>query len=247
MKIDVIPEEDDDDLIVPPVNVRDGKVIEIPDDDDGDTIIKITFGPHDDHLLVSWGDELEVDSAITMTGAELGSAVIDLNLLTGQSDLENRAEICFEVPGLPDDACLGYIDDRGRWRCQDNCLKEEGDMLCGVTDHLTSFAVLLSGGDGQGGCNPTNNFITGTLIGDFWLVVSVMSSCWCCAVFIAYLGVRVPWLRRLIKGEESDEELRKYSNLAKAKELDALERAEPLVANDPTYDAYYDGWEDEEL
>jgi len=49
-----------------------------------------------------------------------------------------------------DGACLSYYDEStGEWVCQDKCLKEENGLLCGETDHLTSFALLLSGGAGN--------------------------------------------------------------------------------------------------
>jgi hypothetical protein len=70
------------------------------------------------------------------------------------SALDNNVEICFRgtlTEGqLNDTACLGYYDEsRGAWGCQDECLEQRGDMVCGKTDHFTSFAILLTGREGS--------------------------------------------------------------------------------------------------
>lgn len=61
------------------------------------------------------------------------------------------ATVCLRTSAAPPPgACLGYVDESGRqptWKCQDPCLKQVNDALCGETDHLTSFAILLSGGN----------------------------------------------------------------------------------------------------
>merc|ERR1712100_92141 len=33
-------------------------------------------------------------------------------------------------------ACLGFLDERGsgQWKCQDRCLQEKNNLLCGDTD-----------------------------------------------------------------------------------------------------------------
>ena len=46
-----------------------------------------------------------------------------------------------------------YDEDTQTWKCQDHCLKLQNDTLCGETDHLTNFALLLSGGGGGSGGN----------------------------------------------------------------------------------------------
>jgi hypothetical protein len=58
--------------------------------------------------------------------------------------------------------CLSYLDEKEdppKWKCVDECLEKKGGMLCGSTDHFTSFAVLLGGiggGGGGGGCGSSN-------------------------------------------------------------------------------------------
>ena len=49
--------------------------------------------------------------------------------------------------------CLSYFDEKKeKWKCQDECLTTTRDnQLCGQTDHLTNFALLLSGNSGGGG------------------------------------------------------------------------------------------------
>lgn len=52
--------------------------------------------------------------------------------------------------------CLGFLDegqDPPEWKCEDSCLEDVGDnWLCGKTDHLTNFAILL-GGEGGSSCD----------------------------------------------------------------------------------------------
>ena len=57
------------------------------------------------------------------------------------------------------DGCLAYINANGEWECEDVCLeRREDNLLCGVTAHFTSFAVLLTGqGKGASACGDNNN------------------------------------------------------------------------------------------
>ena len=61
--------------------------------------------------------------------------------------------------------CLSFYDERkDKWRCEDKCLTtvaskgtpndstQEESLLCGKTDHLTNFALLLTGSDGEDPC-----------------------------------------------------------------------------------------------
>jgi len=58
--------------------------------------------------------------------------------------------ICLAANQTTDNACLSYYDEkRQEWVCEDKCLREEGGFYCGDTSHLTSFALLLSGGGGN--------------------------------------------------------------------------------------------------
>ena len=46
---------------------------------------------------------------------------------------------------------MGFLDAKDKWRCQDPCLsKNQNGQLCGITDHFTNFALLLSGANGKG-------------------------------------------------------------------------------------------------
>lgn len=64
-------------------------------------------------------------------------------------------ELCFDVKaGTPvQGTCLAFFDETtSKWACQDPCLEKKNDQLCGQTDHLTSFAVLLTGGHDDARC-----------------------------------------------------------------------------------------------
>ena len=65
------------------------------------------------------------------------------------------ANLCVTVPGGTPltGTCLAFFDEGdSKWKCQDPCLKQKGDELCGKTDHFTSFAILLTGGRSDAEC-----------------------------------------------------------------------------------------------
>ena len=100
---------------------------------------------------------------MTIGSGQIDSYVLDLTLSDPQGQpitkLEFPLTICLSVPNTTKDEklCLGYFDEHsGEWRCEDNCLSSpnttsDNEFLCGETDHLTNFALLLFGGEGGGG------------------------------------------------------------------------------------------------
>lgn len=57
-----------------------------------------------------------------------------------------EATICLTVDSKEStqSACLAFYNEKTTtWECQDPCLTPNKDQLCGKTDHLTSFAILL--------------------------------------------------------------------------------------------------------
>ena len=87
---------------------------------------------------------------------ELGGTILDITLedLGGSAvtELDAPLVICFERPKNDSfqnrDVCLSYFDlKKEKWVCEDECLllTDKEDQLCGTTDHLTNFALLLNG------------------------------------------------------------------------------------------------------
>merc|ERR1712137_250526 len=68
---------------------------------------------------------------------------------------------------------------------QDRCLEEENGQLCGETDHLTSFALLLGAGTGSDDCG--SGAMDYTL---FWISVALLITA-CLLVFISMIVVEV--------------------------------------------------------
>ena len=95
---------------------------------------------------------------------QLGGLILDITLLDRNGNLVTKLDdplsIC--LPRPPElarkDICLGFYDERqSRWKCEDPCLtnKDSKSLLCGQTDHLTNFALLLTGNlKGGDPCNP---------------------------------------------------------------------------------------------
>jgi hypothetical protein len=70
--------------------------------------------------------------------------------------------------------CLGYLDETANppvWKCEDECLKERGDLLCGETSHFTNFAILLGGMQSGGKCDDDDG------VGIDWLKKAVQPAC----------------------------------------------------------------------
>lgn len=51
---------------------------------------------------------------------------------------------------------MGYLNENNEWVCEDKCISSDNGKYCGTTDHFTSFAILLDGGNGTGGCDSDN-------------------------------------------------------------------------------------------
>lgn len=46
------------------------------------------------------------------------------------------------TPNQADPLCLSYYDESSlKWVCQDECLEESDQTLCGTTDHFSTFAL----------------------------------------------------------------------------------------------------------
>jgi len=67
-------------------------------------------------------------------------------------------------------------------------LKKEGDEYCGSTDHLTSFALLLSGGSNGGGGDPCDSDDTDYILA--WISLGFVAFAICC-IFISLIALEI--------------------------------------------------------
>jgi len=124
----------------------------------------------------------------------LGNAIFDISILdefgSSVSKFDDSMKICFEEENsIDDNACLGYYDtDSQSWECEDECLDKEGSQYCGDTKHLTSFALLLGGGNNgnNGGCGDSDLDLVIT-----WISIGFIAF----AIFFVILGIAVIELR----------------------------------------------------
>ena len=99
--------------------------------------VSIILGPVDTELILL-SDTVNVISVI-----------VDVNLEDASQNLGGEVEICLKSSDIQrnvDDLCLGFLDVKQfppEWTCEDRCLTERGNLLCGSTDHFTNFALLL--------------------------------------------------------------------------------------------------------
>ena len=103
----------------------------------------------------------------------LVSAILNITLLDGQRNsitrLDSPLTICLALTEEQKGkiVCLSYYDERkAKWICEDECLttftaqstnatkgRDKGEtLLCGQTDHLTNFALLLIGNEEEDPC-----------------------------------------------------------------------------------------------
>ena len=100
------------------------------------------------------------------------SAILNITLLDSQghsiTQLDSPLIICFPLPDNaqidPWRVCLSYYNEpKDKWICEDKCLTtaasnasksgpKGGNLLCGQTDHLTNFALLLIGPEEEDPC-----------------------------------------------------------------------------------------------
>ena len=114
-------------------------------------------------------------------------------------------KICFESPDNNNDICLGsFNEETQEWECDDHCLDEENGSLCGNADHLTNFALLLSGGSGgSNACgSPVNDYILGSAWKDLVLIGSLAGFCCCFIICFILIGILFPPCRAIIYGQE---------------------------------------------
>merc|ERR1712232_16117 len=76
------------------------------------------------------------------------------------TELDPPLTICVQQQSVISDVlCLSFYNERTKeWECQDYQLQYHSDeaLVCGVTDHLTEFALLLGAG---GAGSSTQQFV----------------------------------------------------------------------------------------
>lgn len=97
-------------------------------------------------LVITTNEDLPVTQ-------EVSSIVLDVTILSDSGEevtkFEEPIELCFASSHAADDVCLGFYNAKGEWECEDYCLTSQGSGVCGKTDHLTNFALLLDSSAGS--------------------------------------------------------------------------------------------------
>lgn len=152
-----------------------GTNVEVPIELDNKPVGVVRIPPERGDLELT----IELNSPLppSRNGALRDGVVADITLRDASGREITRFDTPLTICLAPDKAsrdksCLSFYDEeRNEWVCQDECLKEEDGLFCGETDHLTSFALLLSGGAGNECESPeyiyswlTLGFVCGTLL-----------------------------------------------------------------------------------
>jgi hypothetical protein len=116
---------------------------------EGDPIAELTIPSLDDEAVLV---VRELPSRLLPTNSEAVTPAIDVVVMSPQGEVtqfsSDPVTLCFFNVDTTDNRCLGFINDEGDWECEDYCLTGSGGTVCGDSDHLTSFAILL---DTEGG------------------------------------------------------------------------------------------------
>ena len=120
---------------------------------------------------------------------QLGRTIIDISIQDSYgneiTELAEPLTICLTEDKTDDDVCLSFFNvNSGEWECEDKCLTRELGQYCGSTDHLTSFALLLSGGGGGSG-DPCDSNSDDYLYA--WLSLGFVAGAICCMCFAILL------------------------------------------------------------
>ena len=143
----------------------------------------------------------------------LGSIGIDSTLislvLTDNFGIETQppddVEICFLKSRDSNDfngSCLGFLNEDftvPRWECVDRSLDNNGNYLCGTTDHFTNFAILFTGGVNDDDENIyifDDGWKDGVLIGTLALSIIVI------LIILAFLMAFTPIGDKILRGDE---------------------------------------------
>mmetsp|Transcript_4549 Transcript_4549/g.6819 ORF Transcript_4549/g.6819 Transcript_4549/m.6819 type:complete len:128 (+) Transcript_4549:1210-1593(+) len=99
------------------------------------------------------------------------------------------------------------------WKCEDCCLTKEDNLICGRTDHFTSFALLFvdDRAHGPGSCYFQPDYITGALGDDIILIASTIACVVAIAVVVSVVIAKVAPVRNVVFGEEGSRILRTRS------------------------------------
>ena len=138
----------------------------------------------------------------TTNSEDAVSTIVDVSLINaaGNSVQPNSTvQICLQTNKQENkkDLCLGsYQEATGEWKCDDPCLKSnKNGLLCGDVDHFTNFAILLNGNGGDGDCDHSESYITGSYDGDLILVIVLLLSCCCLVILVAFFSSFKPFDR----------------------------------------------------
>ena len=106
--------------------------------------------------------------------------------------------ICLETDIRGGDGCLSYYDEsEARWICQDPCLEDgPNGQKCGKTNHLTSFAVLLTGSGMKKECDSEDSMPV-----LFWISLGLS----CGAILIVILFIAIAEVKRKVRGSPREE------------------------------------------
>ena len=137
-------------------------------------------------LVISGGEEVVIIDAVV-------SMIVDVTLVSDSgeeiTDFDDPIEICFETDEDEGDVCLGFFNDDQKWECEDYCLDAKDGSLCGETEHLTNFALLLSNVDSSDRCGSGSTNYVILYLSIALVVVAILSV----VVVAVTFEVRVRW------------------------------------------------------
>ena len=139
----------------------------------------------------------DINFATNTNSSLIGNIIVDINIydLEGNSisKLPDLLKICLKEEKRNDDnICLSFFNTKTEeWECEDECLSREDNQYCGTTDHLTSFALLLTGKTSNSNCSSEDDYVI------VWISLAFVGFAIIVFMIVAMVAeFRIRWKRR---------------------------------------------------
>jgi len=133
----------------------------------------------------------------------LTAMLLRVHTHTQESGLPTTITICFATTDLSTaNKCLGYIDPASNvWTCEDRSLTVVNNQLCGVTPHLTNFAILLDGGNANGN---GRTYMLGSFTKDIQLILPLTGGFLVLLIVFVLFLMYTRWGNYLLYGSRAE-------------------------------------------
>ena len=96
--------------------------------------------------------------------------------------------------GMKKRDCLGFFNETSReWQCEDDCPITRNNELCGKTDHLTNFAMLLQVEGTRGPEDPCASSLSENHVYQYLTIGFTAGAICCCLIASIFIELYFRW------------------------------------------------------